>query len=974
MIELGKSSGPMGVANWIASLLIVSFFCPLASAFAIAPPVNDIVLTITSTSVDMILNYTAPSTAACSPPEVSESPSYSPLVNDVNPVLFSQAGRELGVGTTARQFVVGTRQQLHGTVALVALDGKTYPRTLHVNTTHYIRLTCGSHTGTASFNTRNPPIGKTSAEPRPIVAAGSYGLPTLDANDRTQTLLDLQTGYKLCKLSITSDNNALSGTDSAEFTESGSEWIWGQSTVDDNSGNHYYLATFPTKQGFTRLYDFNTATCVGHFLGHLVMPGGTLTGFSTNHYVGFVSSSLGPTPTNNYSIFVDDGGDSHAIRCSLPASGNSYYAADIGAGLNASCTWSDLTSSSTLSAQMFAFDATYDKTKFAGFGNQWVQGHYLMFAANRGQQNSYAWVGVFDLNTNTVVAMFPGYNRASTLSGNFRWCGYHTPQANLGSNIMSWESHDLVDSSGVGEGPYTTTLTTSMDLTTLTADFASMTPTAPFADTTLYAFQVGDRVRIDENEQLNIAAISGLHVTFAPPRGGGGFTAHTHAIGAVVRASCSATDPNDFTEASIAAWDFINDPHGNDITGVFLQQINDGVNGHQGWANGRKIGTGWKGCAVSTVVPCAPTMTLTNSPAFNSVTKNAGGNAWMSHSAPPHQSLASTTEKQWGMDFNLPYNDPDMNGYTLTNVTGTLWKYTNSYVFDLKSLPIEGFAGTHKLLDISSPATGIQILGTSADNHKICFAYLPGECRPGSAAGDIFINAPSIGAGSTCPVSLTGTSADDDKLCLFNTPAIGQNLQQIGIIANTTTFKYTRSISQGLQPYKLVHVGNNGQATPDGLFAAFAVDGLDGFRNVWVASLPPYPAYDGIDRNTFQQTHITVSSVGGATKAYIRGGYDTNLFCKERAERCAFGAGVSPYAFESSDTLTPTACTLGCDIPLAVLPDHVMYYQVVWLSAGGSIVQTGAIQAVVDNGSGGSGPLVPGTVLNSKLGGRVTVQ
>lgn len=952
---------------------------PAINGHRLMVPQADITLTLTSTSRQIIAKYTAPSTSPCTV-EVSESNTYSPLVPDVNTTLFSGSDQDnrtggLGAGTTSRTFIAGTIQQPNGTVPVTAGDTKNYARSLQVNTTHYVRVTCGSHTGTGSIATKNPPLGKTWAEPVPITAAGAYGFPTIDATSRTQTTLDPQTGYKLVKMSITDDNNALSGTDSAEFTESGSEWIWSQTTVDDNAGNHYYLAQFNTLQGFTRIYSFNTANGTAHFLGHLAMPGGTLTGFSTTHYPGFVSANFNTgDATKTYSIINDDTGDSHVIRCALPASGNVYYATDRGAGLNASCTWTDLTASPTLAAQMLTFDAAFDKTKFAGYGNQWVQGHYLMFAANRGQQNSYAWVGAFDLNTNMVVALFPAYSRASTLSGNWRFCGYHTPQANLGSNLMSWESHDLVDSSGAGEGPYSTTLTASMDATQLTMQLASNTPSSPFADTTLYAFQAGDEVRIDENEIVILGAfISGTTWNILA-RGGQGFTAHTHSNGAPVRAGCRAHDQTDFTQASIASWDFINDPHGNDITGVFLSQINDGVNGHQGWANGRKIGSGWKGCAISDVLPCAPTLTFSNSPSFNGVTKNAGGNAWMMHAAPPHQSLASTAEKVWGMDFNLPYTDPDMSGYTLTNVTGTLFKYVNSgYTFDFKSLPIAGFVGTHRLLDISSATTGNQIVGTSGDNYKMCLVYKVNECRTGSALGEIYINAPSITTGSTCPVQLTGTSADDDKLCVFNVPAVGQDLQQIGIIANNSTFKYIRSLTQGLAPYKLVSTVNNGQATPDGLWAAWANDQLDGKRNVWLVKLPPFPSYDSIDRNTFMQTPITVGAVGGATEALIEFGYDTNLYPTSRAEVGVSAASNAPYFF-ASETFTAVSCSSGCTINIPVVPDHVAFYRIKWRDSGHSVVSTSAMQATVDSGSGGSPPppTVQGTTINGiRISGMV---
>src|SRR5689334_8062251 len=109
-------------------------------------PTEDIALTLTATSRQIIVRYTAPDTSPCTV-EVSESGTYSPVVDDVNGSLFTGANSDdragsVGAGTTTRAFVAGTIQQPNGTLSNLAGNGNRYSRTLQVGTTHYIRVTC----------------------------------------------------------------------------------------------------------------------------------------------------------------------------------------------------------------------------------------------------------------------------------------------------------------------------------------------------------------------------------------------------------------------------------------------------------------------------------------------------------------------------------------------------------------------------------------------------------------------------------------------------------------------------------------------------------------------------------------------------------------------------------------------------------------------------------------------------------------
>src|ERR1035441_7312958 len=138
-----------------AAICLLTFASTIAPAMAEPPSVT----LVGTTATQAILTYTAPSSNPCTI-EVSESASFSPLVNDVNGALFSRANLDSRTGdiTNAafRIAVIGTR------ASQTASDGNVYSRALQNSTLHYYRITCDGQTGQGSFTTANIPLGMTS--------------------------------------------------------------------------------------------------------------------------------------------------------------------------------------------------------------------------------------------------------------------------------------------------------------------------------------------------------------------------------------------------------------------------------------------------------------------------------------------------------------------------------------------------------------------------------------------------------------------------------------------------------------------------------------------------------------------------------------------------------------------------------------------------------------------------------------------
>ena len=132
-----------------------------------------------ATPTQAVISYTAPDASACTI-RVSTSPTYSPLVNDVNPALFVGANLDSRIGSVAdgraRTFVAGSR------TAQMAADGKYYSRALQAVTLHYFQIACESDTASGTFTTANLALGAMYNDPFPRDPniPGRYAWPTID--------------------------------------------------------------------------------------------------------------------------------------------------------------------------------------------------------------------------------------------------------------------------------------------------------------------------------------------------------------------------------------------------------------------------------------------------------------------------------------------------------------------------------------------------------------------------------------------------------------------------------------------------------------------------------------------------------------------------------------------------------------------------------------------------------------------------
>lgn len=172
-------------------IFLLGFAC---CALLLAQSSNLAVTVPGSTATQAIISYTAPDSAACTV-QVSESSTLASLVADVDPALFAGSATDtahaITPAGTARLIRVGTR------TSAAALDGRWHSKALAADTKHYVRISCGSATGTAEFTT-GVPMGF-APEPLPTDPAGwgNLAYPEFDFNDLSTPVIDPQTGIRI---------------------------------------------------------------------------------------------------------------------------------------------------------------------------------------------------------------------------------------------------------------------------------------------------------------------------------------------------------------------------------------------------------------------------------------------------------------------------------------------------------------------------------------------------------------------------------------------------------------------------------------------------------------------------------------------------------------------------------------------------------------------------------------------------------
>lgn len=197
-----------------------------------------------------ILHTITDQTGSCSV-VVSTSPTYAPLIDDVNTTLFAGSNLdsrpEAIVNGRDRQFVIGKR-----TAELIASGLNKNSRSLQTETVYYWQETCGTDMVASTFTTQTIRFGSTITDPRDDRnMPGTWAMPTQYPWTSTTTfVVDPYTGALMHRGSRVSDVDEASTTElfnvfattlgGVGFTISG-----GSATYNGTSQNYLVLPSTP---------------------------------------------------------------------------------------------------------------------------------------------------------------------------------------------------------------------------------------------------------------------------------------------------------------------------------------------------------------------------------------------------------------------------------------------------------------------------------------------------------------------------------------------------------------------------------------------------------------------------------------------------------------------------------------------------------------------------------------------------------
>jgi uncharacterized protein (TIGR03437 family) len=928
-------SGRSKSAAWLISCLLAGSMCYAQSSGGIST-----ITVVGKSATQAVLSYTAPDNNACRV-EVSESSSYAPLVHDVDPALFAGSDSDQRSGSvisgTKRTVVVGKR------ISETALDNKIYSRALQARTPHYARITCGSSVATATFTTSNIPFGTTYMDLPPVNS------PTLQPG---VPMVDEQTGA-LVKIAAPASNHYYSLIPS--LGSSGQYQVCSPEVVGPDNG---YLCAFLTATGggAGAAYYYVPSSGEMRYLGSYITTSSPGTDGWDGHVIGYPQPgrvTYNDVPTHSGKVALLKGTYSGTYQAAPPAS-------------VIPMTWTQVyIDGGDLATALRNFNPAITATSCGALA---VEGNWLLVDCRSGIQDTYPFaIGVVDLNTGRAIAARNMMTQSPT-----RFCGehnFHFMVSGAGIPIIELIFHGLTaGGQTVGGGPYTVTLATDVSAgqTTITVsgEPQARTDDLPMqarpgdyfmSPTTHEYFKIISKISSTQ-WQVQRAAIAGTY-----------WQAGTYHAGDTLSADCGV--PGTGGGWTDTYWRFQADPFGNNL--VLNQAWQGGAHDDAGPNLHLTEGYGFSVGPIDTLLDKGQQFTITADPTFAGVGSRTDGNTTAMHPA-----FRQVSDPNWFTD-SRPFNGGSLQSDIHTRVSGSLIKYTFPAWFSdsgihPKVLPTLSFTQGMPLKDLSRPGS---FISDGPDMpYTYCRALIDGECRPTAKAGDLFANIPDLQllycAGSDGP----NTAFHD--WCALDSPALGQSLLQLGIAPNRVGVKpdqpasvyglgWSRALSRGFGSIR--SIGQLAKATPDGKWLLFnqRINNTEG--PLLMLKIPPFQAEDSVDRSTFIPAIVTVAPNSQAASAVIQFGYAEQgapgqYYCTSRQESCvAISSSINPadpFKYKDTEHYSGVPCQAGCQIAIPLAPQHVAYYQVLYLDASGHVIALGS-QGVVTEQASSSAPPPP---------------
>jgi hypothetical protein len=495
-------------------------------------------------------------------------------------------------------------------------------------------------------------------------------------------------------------------------------------------------------------------------------------------------------------------------------------------------------------------------------------------------------------------------------------------------------------------------------------------PARPLDGTSIGTTAVGDVIVIDSEYLWIVAKADSNHLTVQR----GYISTVANHSGTLLAMQCGAVNTID---THTAIWNYIADPYGQNTNWNTVLVDYENLDGHN--ANGpgvlvsdvgqwyrigdaacpRETLTDWGMCyqvrhgATPLEIITASQLGVAIDPPFAGVLGMGNPNNVDSHPGPCTDQWCGDARP---MNGGSQYSAPMLGTVDIpfANVTGQLWKLAGgATLLHPKILTTMAYVGRSPLVDVSGPSSNIPTDATGS--YEFCVALAANECRSGSAANDVYVNAPYVSYGY-CYYAGNAIQSDDINAICIGPLGVGTgNLTQFGMLQDSIGGS-TRRLGPAFSRWNQQGEFWNMSITPTGQLGFSQVRWLDGVRDENILTvLPPFPTGDSISRNTFVPVHMDTRPTRGSNVVvefgYAENGSADSFFCTSRQETCVAASSTVnqalPFYYAQSETYRGVRCGSGCTVEIPALSQRVLYYRWKHLDASGAVVAVSDTRAIV---------------------------
>ena len=629
------------------------------------------------------------------------------------------------------------------------------------------------------------------------------------------------------------------------------------------------------------------------------------------------------------------------------------------------------------------------------FGGISSDGDMLIYV-NAGSQDTLGWLFIYTLGDRTPTGTTSNSFRIIASASTYRraplsWCTIH----NIATPDSGWVGVISNDYSYDGpSGTYTVTMTspalnampnapggpgpcppnplgvTGNVCTTITV---AGEPTRQTDGTSLQDIQVGDVMQTVGTEYLRSLLLPSPNQIVVQR----GYTSSiTTPNASTLTMACGTRDSYN---GKFGLWAYRLDPYGRNLDNATIGSDPSFDNGHSYIGGGVYVSAashdtlGDALCPVSYGGSCyqvrtgdlataatGPSMAVAANPPFAGHVGYGATNTVDSHPGTCDDGVCLDARPLVGGGVSYPSTAATLGSSTspFVHVSGQLWMLRGAQS-QLHRMLLNTFAyvGRWPLVDISGPSS--KITDTSQDSYEYCYVEAPGECVPGSVVGDVYLNAPYVDDPYCKYLGIAQPTDDTLSICIGDIGANTGNIVQFATGATDLTGAAVRRLGPNYAKWNQFDVFWNGLLAPNAAFMGTQVRWLDSVRtdNI-ITVLPPFPASNGHQANTFVPLSVTVKPPPpglGITSAVVEFGYSdwgpaTGYFCTSRRDACVSSPNINtgaPYSFASLP-YSPVPCGAGgCTITAQVLEGHPVYYRVRYINSSGAVVDFGAPQVTL---------------------------